>query len=105
MTRFTTPTLLLRIPIDLTGKQIYVSFRQPQRGFDKSGDDVIASYDSETGKTVMQVALSQKETASFKRGEYWMQINWIGSDGVRGASKKKRLLVHENMLAREVQYE
>ena len=105
MTRFTTPTLLLRIPIDLTGKQIFVTFEQPKRELTKSGDDIVASYDSEIGKTVMQVALTQQETAMFCTGECLTQINWISSDGVRGASRKKRLRIHENLLDREVYYE
>lgn len=49
--RYTTPTLPMTVPVDLTGAEIHVTIKQGARKIQKTGTDVVSVYDSESGKT------------------------------------------------------
>lgn len=107
MRRYTTPTITLTLAADISAADIYVTFKQHSTTLTKSGEDVTAAYDAETGKTTLTTTLSQTETASFSAGapnDCFVQVNWITSGGERGASKKKAITIEDNNLSVEVEY-
>ena len=58
MRRYTTPTLPMTVPVDLTGAEIHVMIKQGARRIEKTGADVVSVYDSESGNTELSVSLS-----------------------------------------------
>ena len=105
MRRFTTPTLPMTVPIDLTGAEIHVTIKQGARKIQKTGTDVTAIYDSESGKTELSVSLTQEETgAFFAEKKAYVQVNWIFSDGTRDATDIKQIDVSENLIAEVITY-
>lgn len=107
MRRFTTPTLPLSVPVDLTGADVRVSIKQGQRKLLKQDDDIIGlTYDSETGKTSFSVRLSQEETGAFlAEKQVTIQANWIFADGTRSATNIKKIDVTENLLNEVIEYD
>ena len=105
MKRFTTPSILMTVPVDLTGADIYVTIKQGQRKLQKTGADVISVYDSESGKTELSVSLSQEETGAFlAEKKAYVQVNWIFLDGTRDATNIKQIDVSENLIAEVITY-
>lgn len=105
MRRFTTPTLPMTVPVDLTGAEIHVTIKQGQRKIQKTGSDVISVYDSESGKTTLTVTLTQEETGVFLAEKpATIQVNWIFSDGTRDATNIKKTDVSENLLSEVIRY-
>lgn len=105
MRRYTTPTLHMTVPVDLTGAEIYVTIKQGQRKLQKTGADVISVYDSESGKTTLSVTLTQEETGAFlAEKKAYVQVNWIFSDGTRDATNIKQIDVSENLIAEVIRY-
>lgn len=105
MRRFTTPTLPMSVPVALTGADVYVIIKQGQRKLLKTGADVVAVYDSESGKTELSVTLTQEETGAFlaeKRAT--VQVNWIFPDGTRDATNIQQIDVSENLLSEVITY-
>ncbi len=106
MRRFTTPTLPLSVPVDLTGADIYVTIKQGQRKLQKTGSDVISVYDAESGKTTLTVTLTQEETGAFlAEKSATIQVNWIFADGTRSATNIKKIDVTENLLSEVIEYD
>lgn len=107
MRRFTTPTLPLSVPVDLTGADVRVSIKQGQRKLLKQDEDIIGlTYDSETGKTTFSVRLSQEETGAFgAEKQVTIQANWIFADGTRDATNIKKIDVAENLLNEVIEYD
>lgn len=105
MRRYTTPTITLRIDnIDLTGLDVYVTFRQGCRSVTKNEDEITVSYTD--SQTVIDVFLDQSETALFQVGKRCeVQVNWVASGDVRLATKTKAIKITENLLEREVDYD
>ena len=93
MIRFTTPIekIVLR-GIDLSDKDVYVSFKQRlghNQGttlVEKEGDDLDVTYDG-TDTTVL-CPLTQEETGSFSKGNCSVQVNWINANGTRDATAR-----------------
>jgi len=105
MRRYTTPTLPMTVPVDLTGAEIHVKIKQGARMIQKTGTDVVSVYDSESGKTELSVSLSQEETGAFLAGRRAeVQVNWIFSDGTRDATNIKQIDVSENLIAEVITY-
>ena len=105
MKRFTTPSIPMTVPVDLTGADIYVTIKQGQRKLQKTGADVISVYDAESGKTTLTVTLTQEETGAFlAEKSATIQVNWIFSDGTRDATNIKKIEVSENLLSEVIQY-
>ena len=96
--------------VDLTGCQVYVTVAQPSRAvfLTISGDDVsvtdIAPDGSESTAYLIQVELTQAQTAMFKTGEAEMQVNAIGPQGHRFTSDITKIPVTKNLLQNEVEY-
>lgn len=105
MRRFTTPILPMTVPVDITGADIYVTIKQGQRKLQKTGEDVVSVYDSESGKTTLTVTLTQEETGQFlSEKKAFVQVNWIFSDGTRDATNIKQVEVTENLIANTITY-
>ena len=105
MRRYTTPTLPMNVPIDLTGAEIHVSIKQGVRKIQKTGTDVVSVWDAESGKTTLSVTLTQEETGAFLAGKKAeVQVNWIFSDGTRDATNIKQIDVSENLIAEVITY-
>ena len=105
MRRYTTPTLTMTVPVDLTGAEIRVTIKQGARKIVKTGTDVIAVYDSESEKTELSVSLSQEETGTFLAGKKAeVQVNWIFENGARDATNIKPIDVSENLIAEVITY-
>lgn len=105
MRRYTTPTLPMTVPVDLTGAEIHVTIKQGARKIQKTGADVVSVYDSESGKTELSVSLSQEETGAFLAGKSAeVQVNWIFESGIRDATNIKRIDVSENLIAEVITY-
>ena len=105
MKRFTTPSIPMTVPVDLTGADIYVTIKQGQRKLQKTGADVISVYDAESGKTTLTVTLTQEETGAFlAEKKAYVQVNWIFSDGTRDATNIKQIDVSENLIAEVIRY-
>lgn len=89
MVRGTTPTYILKLknkcdhddPIDLSiAEDVYVTFsnKQYQILLTKSGEDLSVVDNS------IEVFLTQEETLSIPKGEFYIQVNWTYNDnGVR----------------------
>lgn len=69
-----TPTFVLTLDTDLTDCDVYVTFKQGCYSLTKSGDDITVE------TNVVSVFLSQQETLSFKRGNLYVQVNWLFED-------------------------
>lgn len=105
MKRFTTPSIPMTVPVDLTGADIYVTIKQGQRKLQKTGSDVISVYDSESGKTTLTVTLTQEETGAFlAEKSATIQVNWIFEGGTRSATNIKKIDVSENLLNEVIEY-
>ena len=105
MRRYTTPTLPMTVPVDLTGAEIHVTIKQGARKIQKTGADVTAVYDSESGKTELSVSLTQEETGAFlAEKKAYVQVNWIFENGTRDATNIKQIDVSENLIAEVITY-
>lgn len=105
MRRYTTPTLSMTVPVDITGADIYVTIKQGQRKLQITGSDVVSVYDAESGKTELSVSLTQEETGAFlAEKSATIQVNWIFSDGTRDATNIQRIDVSENLLSEVISY-
>lgn len=105
MRRYTTPTLHMTVPVDLTGAEIHVTIKQGARKIHKTGADVVSVYDSESRKTELSVSLSQEETGAFLAGKKAeVQVNWIFPNGIRDATNIKQIDVSENLISEVITY-
>lgn len=100
MIRYTTPQLLLTVPADLSGADVYVSMEQGKTERDIKATSVTV----EDGKTTIVVTLSQEDTAAFKATSVKMQINWITEDGKRYATRQKTVKMNANLLEEVITY-
>lgn len=104
MIRYTTPSLVLRIPVEIRDAKIIISLKQgmePPLEYTASDSDVTI----EDGETVIKVRLSQSQTARLKANVTCkVQANWIYEDGSRNATEEKAIKIRENLLERVVKY-
>ena len=98
MVRGTTPTYILKLkskcetedPIDLSiADDIYVTFsnKQYQILLTKSGEDLTVE------DNTVEVFLTQEETLSIPRGEFYIQVNWTYDDS--GIKKRACSVIKE----------
>lgn len=106
MRKYTTPTLVMSIPADLTDAHVYVTIKQDKRKIEKSGTDVIFVYDPTSEKTELSVTLTQEETGQFYAEDHaCVQVNWIFTDGTRQATNIERIKVLENLKVGVITYD
>jgi hypothetical protein len=99
--RYTTPTDELVVKgVDLTGYEVWASYRQRSRKLDVQAADV--TYDG-TDTTVL-VPLTQEQTGSFCCGQVSIQVNWLTPEGARDATTIKEVSVGGNLLDRVMEY-
>lgn len=107
MTRGTTPTITLTIKgYDLSSNTNYVTISQTS-GTELTlvGESVVASYDSETDKSTLQIYLSQEQTLAFSRKQNAdIQLRTIDSEGTALASKIYHLNVNAILLEGVIEY-
>lgn len=104
MIQFTTPTIVLRVPLDIHEAKILVTLQQGTRKLEKEigSDDVSV----QAGDTIIKARLTQEETGVLKAGSPTrVQANWIYSDGTRNATKFKQIEVLENLHNEVITYE
>ena len=105
MRRYTTPTLRMSVPGDITEADIRVTITQGPRKLIKRGPEVTATYDAEADRTNLSVRLTQEETGSFvAKKEATVQVNWIYEDGNRQATAERTINVHENLLNEVIEH-
>lgn len=98
--RYTSPTQELIIEdMDLSSADIYVTYRQGSVNMTFSGDDIEVSLitDNDRTDTLIQVYLSQNDTAKFSVGEASVEVNWI-LDGQRNATSIDKFEIKDNLL-------
>lgn len=108
MINYTTPTITLTIEgTDITANEIYVTIQQREHKMTKGPNDLTATAitHGQQTDTKVELTLTQRESAYF---DYQMpasvQVNWISPDGIRGATRIKKLDVLKNLLDEVVNY-
>lgn len=96
--RGTTPTYTLTLPstVDLTGKDVYVTFA------DKNYKKIIekTNTDLDIDTNVIEVFLTQAETLKFPLAQVMVQVNWVSEEAghiARGASVIKQIPTCRNL--------
>ena len=93
---YTTPTIELDVPALIADKRIYVSFKFEDGELTFVVPDITVT--ESQGHTLIDVPLSQEQTAMFKLGEtVSVEVNWY-DDGVRGATDIAYIKVTDNLL-------
>lgn len=86
---------------DLTGCDVYLSLVQGTVHIDARITDVAI----EEGTTTIKYKLSQSDSARFKTAApVLVQVNWIDSNGDRGATALRTVPVFSNLMEQEVSY-
>lgn len=114
MRQYTTPTLELRIAgvvLDADDK-VWVSLEQgpddtPNHAWTKHLDIEIAPEDVDVDgtDTVVNMTLTQNQSAGFAPGRVNVQVNWVTAGGKRSATDIKRMDVGRNLMEQVVSYE
>lgn len=101
MIQYTTPTDELTVKgVDLTGYEVWASYRQRSRRLDVQATDV--TYDGED--TTILIPLTQEQTGAFSCGKVSIQVNWLTPEGKRDATTIKTVEVGANLLDRVMEY-
>lgn len=108
MINFTTPTIHLIVEgVDITEKEVYVTLEQGCIELTKKGSDLILEAETDQGITNTHITfvLTQRESARFNHNmNASVQVNWIGSNGVRAATEIKGIKVMKNLLGEVIGY-
>lgn len=108
MIKYTTPTITLTIKgVDITDYQAYVTFVQGSHKLTKSGSDLdmTATTIGDVTYTQITLVLSQEESAAFDENQrVRVQVNWISDEGVRGATKIRKVEALANLLDEVIEY-
>lgn len=103
MIQYTTPTLTLRIKnvalanSDAVRLTLQPHDRQTLRGTATTITNPTVTVDGDD--TLVTVKLTQQQSAALPVGSVWAQVNWLSTDGTRGATKKANFSVEANLLA------
>ena len=101
MIQYTTPTDELVVKgIDLTGYEVWASYRQRSKRLDVQATDV--TYDGKD--TTILISLTQEQTGAFASGKVSVQVNWLTQEGARDATTIKEISVGENLLDRVMEH-
>lgn len=102
MINYTTPTITLTIEDqDITASQIYVTLKQREHKMTIDYTNLTATAVTVGQRTDTQIefTLSQQQSAYFDYSlAVSVQVNWISSDGTRGATRIKKIDVMKNLL-------
>lgn len=107
MIRYTTPTDALKVKgLDLGEYDVYVTFTQKPKG---SRNETIltvpaANIEFDGEDSDIQITLTQQQTAQFVEGPCSIQVNYIDVNGLRNATKKHTIMVHDNLLKEVLSY-
>lgn len=108
MINYTTPTITLTIEDnDITSSEIYVSLQQRDHKMTKGPGDLTAEAITQGGHTdtQIQLTLTQRESAYFDYSlAVSVQVNWITEEGIRGATRIKKIDVMRNLLDEILEY-
>ena len=107
MTRGTTPTFTLKVKgYDLSSNNNYVTIEQKGgTELTLSGTSVVASYDTDTDTSTLQIYLSQEQTLRFdSRKDAEIQLRTIDSEGTALASKTYHINVNAILLDGVISY-
>lgn len=103
MIRYTTPTITLEVPKDITSNtNVYVSLKQGN--VQKDVKVAAANMTVSNGITTITVSLTQEDTAKFTAGTCTAQVNWITSEGKRDSTGQARIKIEDNLLDRVIAY-
>lgn len=93
---YTTPTITLTVSkIDLTGNQVFVTFKSGDTILTFTNDDFNIEYDAPD--TTIEIEFSQEQSALFT-GEALCQINWLTAGGERNATCIRSVNFSPNLL-------
>ena len=103
MIQYTTPTLTLRIKnVALAGSDdVWLTLqphdKQQLKGNPLTIDDPTVEVVGDD--TLVSKKLTQAQTAALPVGTVWAQVNWLSTDGTRGATKRANFGVEANLLS------
>lgn len=101
MIQYTTPTDELVVKgVDLTGYEVWASYRQRSKKLDVQAQSV--TYDGTD--TTITIPLTQEQTGAFASGQVAVQVNWLTAGGQRDATTIKEISVGSNLLDRVMEY-
>lgn len=97
MKRYTTPTMALIInkPELTDAAALFVTFKQGSNVL--TIDDNITITPTDTG-VQLEVELTQLQTSGFNPGNAQIQVNWLETDGKRGATEVASVSITDNLL-------
>lgn len=76
MKQYTTPLETLIVPIDITmNNDIWVYLSRGNEAVEKTNEDISVEL-TEDGKTKIELALSQEETAKLSKGAIKVEVTW-----------------------------
>lgn len=106
MINWTTKTLSIDLPVDLTGAEVYVTVQQ-QLSF--ANAPVTITDDAPTvtvadGRSLVVAEFTQAETGTLAKGVATVQCNWVFSDGTRDAMREVPIKVNHNHIAEVLTY-
>ena len=102
MIQYTTPTLTVRVKnVALTNTDEVWLTLQPHDTQVLKGEPLTIedpSFETDGDDTLVSVKLTQAQSASLATGSVWAQVNWLSTDGTRGATKRTNFSVELNLL-------
>lgn len=99
----TTPAIVFSVKdCDLTGATVFVSFKYGKNVLTKN--NVIVTYDSESGTSLVVCGLTQEETLAMKRGGVVVQIRFIYESGQAYATNKKVIEMQDVIYPEVIQF-
>ena len=106
MIAWTTESMTIRLPVDLTGAQAVVSVEQFA---DFSTAPTVIKDESPTvtvsdGQTTVEAVFTQAQTGQLRAGVAKVQCNWVFSDGTRDAMAEVEVEVRHNQLQAVMTY-
>lgn len=92
--RGTTPTIVAKVPVDLTGYELHLSIGRGSKRVERREDEMEVTV--EDGSTVMRATLTQDETLAMRAGSACpVQLRALSPDGVAVATNIKSFKVLE----------
>ena len=100
--RYTTDVMTITLRgLDLTGYKVLVTVQQG------SANAVTITNPTrvvEDGNTTLYVSMTQQQSGRLSAGRAKMQVNWINSNGTRGATDVIDVIVGENLVPEVISY-
>lgn len=103
MIRYTSASLVLTVPIELTDADIYVSLKQDGLSINVKVEKEDISIND--GNTVIKVRFSQEDTARLRAyTTTYVQVNWVYQDNSRDGTLIKEIKVTDNLYSEVLEY-